>query len=95
MTKFADWIAKKGLTEVETARLVGVSQAQISRIKRGLSKPSPVLAERLQTVTGIPAWDFIRPGPVSHDNNPNAKLIHRKHPTGEIPAKNARGGGEA
>lgn len=48
-------------TDETVASKVRVSRVQISRIRRGLSKPSPRLASELERVTGIPAWEFVRP----------------------------------
>jgi transcriptional regulator with XRE-family HTH domain len=47
-------------TDEALAAKVGVSRVQINRIRRNLSRPSPKLAERLESVTGVPAWDFLR-----------------------------------
>lgn len=48
-------------TDQTLAEKVGVSRVQISRIRRCQSKPSPQLAATLERVTGIPAWEFVRP----------------------------------
>lgn len=48
-------------TDATLAGKVGVSRVQIYRIRNGSSKPSPKLAQRLSEITGIAAWDFLRP----------------------------------
>ena len=40
---------------------LGVSRVQVSRLRRGKHKPSLKLAVTLESLTGIPAWDWIRP----------------------------------
>jgi hypothetical protein len=42
-----------GLTLVEAAGLAGVSQSQLSRVERGLSRPSPDTARRLREVLDL------------------------------------------
>lgn len=51
----------KKVSDEALAAQVGASRVQISRIRRNLSKPSPRLAEKLERITGLPAWDFLRP----------------------------------
>lgn len=43
----------KDLTQERLAQLVGVSQCHISRIERGLRRPSPDLKLRLAQVLGV------------------------------------------
>jgi transcriptional regulator with XRE-family HTH domain len=61
MTKLAAWMASQNLTDGEMADKVGWSRTQILRVRNGTSVPSRKLAKALETVTGIPAWDFIDP----------------------------------
>lgn len=61
MTKLSEWMTANEIDDAEMARRLDVSRVSISRIRRGLQRPSPRLAETMARVTGIPAWDFIRP----------------------------------
>jgi transcriptional regulator with XRE-family HTH domain len=61
MTDLHAWKTSNKKSDVEIAEIVGVSQATISRIKNGKQKPSPDTAEKLSRLTGIPAWEFIKP----------------------------------
>lgn len=61
MNALAAWMSEAGETDETVAAKAGVSRVQISRIRRNLSRPSPELAEKLETLTGRPAWDFLRP----------------------------------
>jgi transcriptional regulator with XRE-family HTH domain len=54
-------MTKTGESDETLAEKAGVSRVQISRIRRDLSRPSPELADRLSKITGIPAWDFVKP----------------------------------
>lgn len=54
-------MAEQALDDEGAAALIGISRSQVSRIKRGINKPSPETAVRLEAVTGIPAWDFLKP----------------------------------
>jgi transcriptional regulator with XRE-family HTH domain len=61
MTVLAAWMEKAGETDTSVAEKAGVSRVQILRIRHGVSKPSPRLALTLSGITGIPAWEFLRP----------------------------------
>jgi transcriptional regulator with XRE-family HTH domain len=54
-------MSSSGETDETVAAKVDVSRVQISRIRRGLHKPSPRLAARLEEITGVSAWEFLRP----------------------------------
>lgn len=60
MNALASWMKASAETDETLAAKAGVSRVQISRIRRGLSRPSLRLAERLEPITGLPAWDLIR-----------------------------------
>lgn len=60
-------MAEAGETDETLSGKTGVSRVQISRIRRGLSKPSAALAEELSRISGIPAWDFLKPDASTHD----------------------------
>jgi transcriptional regulator with XRE-family HTH domain len=61
MMNLASWMAERGETDESMSKKVGVSRVQITRIRNNTSKPSPKVAMELERVTGIPAWDFLRP----------------------------------
>jgi len=61
MTVLKDWMADHNETDSSLAAKVGVSRVQVLRIRNGRSKPSPRLANRLEAVTSIAAWEFLRP----------------------------------
>lgn len=61
MNALASWMTLTKQGDDTVAQKVGVSRVQISRIRRGLSKPSPDLAAKLEAISGVPAWDFVRP----------------------------------
>jgi transcriptional regulator with XRE-family HTH domain len=49
-----EYLARTGQTEKQLADSIGVSQAFVSMLKRGVTRPSPKLAEKIESVTGIP-----------------------------------------
>lgn len=53
------YMAVHDLTDAGLAVLVGLSTAQMCRIRNGKSKPRLAAAMNLERVTGIPAWDFV------------------------------------
>lgn len=61
MNALASWMDRADEGDDTLAEKVGVSRVQISRIRRNLSRPSPELAAKLEVVTGVPAWDLIKP----------------------------------
>jgi transcriptional regulator with XRE-family HTH domain len=48
-------------TDQSLAPKIGVSRVHVSRLRRSVHKPSPELAVKLESVTGIPAWELLRP----------------------------------
>lgn len=48
----AQYLSESDLTDAEFGAKVGVSQSQISRLKRGVSFPSPATAVRIAQATG-------------------------------------------
>lgn len=44
----------KGLTQVQAAALVGISQPQWSNLEHDLVYASPKIAKRIATLTGVP-----------------------------------------
>ena len=48
-------------TDATLSRKLGVSRVQVSRVRRGVNRPSPQLAAKIETITKIPAWDLIKP----------------------------------
>ncbi len=65
MTKLSEWMTANEIDDAVMADRLGVSRVSISRIRRGLQRPSPRLAADLARETGIPAWDFIKPQEVA------------------------------
>jgi len=61
MTPLGTWMKNAGESDKSLAAKLGVSRVQVLRIRNGVCKPSPKLAQALEKETGIPAWDFIRP----------------------------------
>lgn len=55
------YLTTKGITDEAFGRKIGCSQSQVSRIKRGVSKPSLGLIERIALATGgaVRANDFM------------------------------------
>ena len=49
--KLKDYLQQIGITDAAFGELVGVSQSQISRIKRGRSKPSLSVAVAIEKAT--------------------------------------------
>lgn len=50
-----------GLTTTELGKLVGVSQAEISRIEHYLRSPNPTTRRQLAKVLGVSQEDLLRP----------------------------------
>ena len=49
-----DFLKRTGMTEAELARLAGITQSYVNKIKNGTRRPSPEVAARLEAITGIP-----------------------------------------
>ncbi len=60
-TPLSAWMHGARENDASLAAKVGVSRVQILRIRKGQSKPSPKLAQKLEKETGVPAWEFLRP----------------------------------
>lgn len=63
MSKLQTWMAGANKDDEAVSLLVGLSRAQVSRIRRSKSRPSPDAAVKLELVTGIPWHEFIKPAP--------------------------------
>lgn len=50
--KLADWMAAHGLNDEKVAASAEVDRATISRVRRGVTKPSWDLAARLKAISG-------------------------------------------
>jgi transcriptional regulator with XRE-family HTH domain len=61
MTILQNWMTSKGLKDLDLVEPLGRSRSQISRLRRGVSRPEPETVEKLAEITGIPAWDFLKP----------------------------------
>ena len=49
-----EYLQKTGKSERQFARMVGKAQSHINMIKNGSRRPSPELARKIETITGIP-----------------------------------------
>lgn len=58
--KLADFLAQKGMTHVEFARAIGVTQVAVTRYVAGTRTPRRECMRRIRTVTGgaVTADDF-------------------------------------
>lgn len=59
MNHLACWMKVNRETDQSLAPKVGISRVHVSRLRRGVHRPSPDLARKLETVTNIPAATFI------------------------------------
>lgn len=59
--KLETYLSTRKFTDEAFGRRIGCSQSQVSRIKRGISKPSLGLTERIAVATGglVKANDFM------------------------------------
>lgn len=64
------YLTNKGITDDAFGKRIGCSQSQVSRIKRGVSKPSLNLIERIALATGgaVKANDFMTDQPAPKRN---------------------------
>lgn len=53
------WMTREGETDESLSPKVGLSRVQISRLRRRVYRPSVETARKLETITGIPAAEFI------------------------------------
>ncbi len=72
MADLNTWMDGAGESDESLAPKLGVSRVQVSRIRRGVNKPSTAVAARLEELTGIPAWDFLRPAPANRSEKAEA-----------------------
>lgn len=65
--KLAEYLSQEKLTDEAFGGLVGMSQSQISRIKRGVSRPSWEALAAIERVTdgSVRAADFIPEAPAA------------------------------
>jgi len=49
---------KRGLRQIDLARLVGIFQSELSEIERGLRKPSVYLAKKIAKALGVSLDDL-------------------------------------
>lgn len=66
--KLSAYLSDKNLTDDAFAAIVGMSQSQISRLKRGISRPSWETVAAIERATGglVTAADFL-PAPATGD----------------------------
>ena len=55
------------LSQVQAAALVGISQAQWSRLESGLSGARPRIARHISKITGVPLETLLNFGEVTND----------------------------
>ena len=60
-TPLAKWLETTATSPADLADVCGVHRSQIYRIKAGQQRARPELAQELERITGIPAWDFVKP----------------------------------
>ena len=62
--RLAQWIKRSKLNQIETARLIGIHETQLSQILAGNRRPGLDNAVKIEAVTGIPveAWVSITLG---------------------------------
>jgi transcriptional regulator with XRE-family HTH domain len=53
------YMTENNISASELARRLGVTQPYASRLRRGVRRASPEMAERLEALTGIPREQFI------------------------------------
>lgn len=61
MIDLAHWMADNRETDQTLAPKIGTSRVHVSRLRRKIHRPSPELAMKLEAVTGIPAWELLKP----------------------------------
>jgi transcriptional regulator with XRE-family HTH domain len=59
-TKLDVWMKAHGLCDREVALKIKISRVQVSRIRRGIHGASVKTAMRLQELTGLKWWTFVR-----------------------------------
>jgi predicted DNA-binding transcriptional regulator AlpA len=75
-TPLQRWMSDGGLRDGDVAKLTGLSRPQVSRIRRGVLGASVPAAKRLETLTGLRYWKFLR-----QDDGRNKG----RHPVGASP----------
>lgn len=61
MTALQRWMTENEKDDAAVAAAVGsISRSQVSRLRRGESRPSLKTAEALEALTGLPAWEFLK-----------------------------------
>jgi HTH-type transcriptional regulator / antitoxin HigA len=50
----SEYLENTGATERELAGKLGISASHLNMIKKGTRRPSPELAQKIETLTGIP-----------------------------------------
>ncbi len=49
-----EYLEHNGIAEKDLAKKLGVTIAYVSMLKRGLRRPSPEMARKIEAMTGIP-----------------------------------------
>src|SRR5262245_48858721 len=77
------WLVRSRYTQVEAARLIGITPSQFNQLVQGTRRPGLTTAHAVEDITGIPtrAWESITDDPTAEgDGKPPAKrrLTSRK-----------------
>jgi len=69
-----DWMIRNGWTRAKMAQSLGLTPTSVSRICAGSQRPTPEVAVKLEEITGVAAWEWIKPveGPPSAPAQPAA-----------------------
>lgn len=54
------WMTEAGETDETLSVKLGVSRVQVSRLRRRICNPSLPIAEKLETLTAIPALELLK-----------------------------------
>ena len=63
-SSLVEYIEKTGVTQVELANQIGISQPHLNQILSGNKRPSPEVAARIEEISGVPFRSLLLP-----DNN--------------------------
>lgn len=62
MSDLQSWMIKNAETDASLSEKIGISRVQVSRLRRGIHRPSIATARKLEKVTTIPAAEFVMGG---------------------------------
>jgi transcriptional regulator with XRE-family HTH domain len=72
--QLSDWMAREGIDDEQFGTMVQADRGTISRIRRGVNRPSWELAARIKAATGgdVPADEFL---PASDDDPAQSEAV--------------------